>query len=162
LPAEVPEPAEASTGEAKPPPNRVGKTRVRPRSDIPSDIIADFETWYGHYPLKRQVKKAASLLAYDKQRRAGVDAATMLTGVFAFGFDAVTQFIPHPTTWLNDRRWEDAPGSIGTSGSPGAARVKPGSDNLDWLRDRLAVRDELALFDGDTIESTVEELRIVE
>lgn len=65
-----------------------------------------FEEWYAAYPRKTQ--KAYAYKCY--QRALGRVAGSHLlerTKVFAGSPIAQTRFCPHPSTWLNQGRWED-------------------------------------------------------
>lgn len=66
-----------------------------------------FERWWSTYP--RKVAKRAAAVAYDRVVK-GVDACTLQTAVEAYAAsvaDSEQKFIAHPTTWLNQGRWED-------------------------------------------------------
>jgi hypothetical protein len=70
-----------------------------------------FDTFWQFYP--RKVGKKAALRAWKKMTaEERVNAAEMAE---AFGeamehvHPANRQFLPHPSTWLNEGRWEDDP-----------------------------------------------------
>lgn len=73
---------------------------------------AAFERFWDAYP--RKVKRQDALKSW---RRLAPDAALVETIVSAVGRQKQSQqwvkdggeYIPHPTTWLNQRRWEDQP-----------------------------------------------------
>ncbi len=77
-------------------------------SVIKSKKDAGFEDWYGMYP--RKVNKSSALRAWkklsDKERELATAALSSHVKYWAAeGTD--TQFIAHPSTWLNGKRWED-------------------------------------------------------
>ena len=69
--------------------------------------INEFERWWDKYPRKVGKYKAASLFSKIRQE---VELNVLLdaTDKFAEAMkDQEKKFIPHPTTWLNGRRWND-------------------------------------------------------
>ena len=87
--------------------NKYGQNRV-----IDPDILAQSETWFNEfwslYP--RKVKKQDAYKAFLKICKD--------EGTFRLIMDGLRkqlptwkdpQYIPHPTTWLNGKRWEDEP-----------------------------------------------------
>lgn len=69
-----------------------------------------FERFWTAYP--RKVNKTAARKAFDRLRPSDDLLATMLTAIEKQkGSDQWTkdagQYIPHPATWLNGKRWED-------------------------------------------------------
>jgi len=70
----------------------------------------DFGEWWSAYP--RKVEKKVALGKYQAQRRKGVTALTLLTAAKNYAAqcrakDTELRFIKHPTTFLNQDRWED-------------------------------------------------------
>lgn len=68
---------------------------------------AEFSEWWSHYP--RKTGKGAAAKAYAK---APDTTETLLDGVRRYAADPNLpdpQFIPHASTWLNERRWDDGP-----------------------------------------------------
>lgn len=70
----------------------------------------EFDSWWSAYP--RKVGKQKARAAYLKARKRGVTAEELRDGLEA----SVRQWrremrpddkLPHPTTWLNEGRWED-------------------------------------------------------
>lgn len=88
-----------------PVPTKVGTS---PRGGEPPYTKA-FLTWWAEYPVK--VKKPRAWKAWVKLGKS-VDANTLIKAIkdqlaaehFMVGGE---NCIPHPSTWLNDRRWED-------------------------------------------------------
>lgn len=69
----------------------------------------DFERFWGTYP--RHVAKSAARKAFASALKRA-DVEVILAGAEQFRDDPnlpEPQFIPHPTTWLNQDRWEDDP-----------------------------------------------------
>jgi hypothetical protein len=67
-------------------------------------IADDFEEFWTHYP--RRVGKLAADRAYRTARKQATGEAIM-AGLLAARFARDPQFIPHPSTWLNQGRWMD-------------------------------------------------------
>lgn len=66
-----------------------------------------FEEFWAWYP--RKVGKAAARKAWNKRK---TDAETIIAGALRMGTDRnlpEIQFVPHPSTWLNEERWNDDP-----------------------------------------------------
>lgn len=59
------------------------------------------------YP--RKVGKAAAEKAFAKAVKAAGSAEAVLAGLERASFPADRQYVPHPTTWLNQGRWADEP-----------------------------------------------------
>lgn len=107
-----------------------------------------FEQWYSIYPKK--VSKDAARRAFQKRQASGELAFDdLLDGTTQFAEAVRTwpaerrQFIPHPSTWLNDGRFADEPEpqsrqSYGSVAVPSRA-ARDFSDD-DWTK-RLAMRD---------------------
>jgi hypothetical protein len=71
---------------------------------IPSKgIVSEFETFYSTYP--RKVSKTNAEKAWKKQKCVLSEVMPALQKQMKLWTDP--QFIPHPATWLNGRRWED-------------------------------------------------------
>jgi hypothetical protein len=71
---------------------------------IPSKgIVSEFETFYSTYP--RKVSKTNAEKAWKKQKCVLSEVMPSLQKQMKLWTDP--QFIPHPATWLNGRRWED-------------------------------------------------------
>jgi hypothetical protein len=64
---------------------------------------SDFETFYSSYP--RKVSKTNAEKAWKKQKCVLSEVMPSLQKQMKLWTDP--QFIPHPATWLNGRRWED-------------------------------------------------------
>jgi uncharacterized protein YdaU (DUF1376 family) len=79
-----------------------------PRKPDPGpDLDEEFRQWYAIYPRKVGVGQAEP--AYRKARKV-VSAETLLASVRRFAGQCEgkePQFIAHPSTWLNGRRWAD-------------------------------------------------------
>ena len=89
----------------------------------PASTVADIEAIYQAYP--RRVGKQAALKAIEKARD-HISYSELLAAVTEYaaavsGSDK--QYIPHPATWFNNRRWEDDRSEWkreGTNGKPAA------------------------------------------
>ncbi len=72
----------------------------------PKKALDGFEEFWAAYPLKKSKGRA------EKYYRAAIkhtDAAVILEAVRNHQFSADPKFIPHASTWLNDKRWLDGP-----------------------------------------------------
>jgi hypothetical protein len=91
------------------------------KKDSSSPRVTEFMKFWSIYP--RKVGKGSALRAWRKVKPDEVqpilDAVTAQKSWSTF---ADPQFIPHPATWLNARRWEDAPPEKGKIGQPHPAR----------------------------------------
>jgi hypothetical protein len=83
-------------------------------------LDSDFELFWKSYP--RRIGKGAAKVAFEKAAKKS-DSATILeaTNVYA-NSDSLPdlQFIPHPSTWLNQERWGD---EVGASAGSNATQL---------------------------------------
>ena len=71
------------------------------------ETIKDFERWWRIYPRKVGKAKAAPLFAKVREQ-INVEEIMEATIKFAQSMEGQEKrFIPHPTTWLNQERWND-------------------------------------------------------
>ena len=69
--------------------------------------ISEFDKWWDKYPRKVEKYKAATLFS-KIMNEVEFDTLIEATEKFAEAVkDKEKKFIPHPTTWLNGRRWND-------------------------------------------------------
>lgn len=73
-------------------------------------IESDFDTIWKAYP--RKANKVAAVRAFEKAIRNGADIKAILTGVVNYASSCEAkgtepEYIAHPSTFLNQRRWED-------------------------------------------------------
>ena len=78
------------------------KNKKKPKENI---YTPEFEEWYEHYP--RKVNKPAAAKAYLSAAEK-TDQATLIAGIQSIDASE-PKYIPHPSTWLNGERWNDAP-----------------------------------------------------
>lgn len=86
-------------------------TKTTPEISVTSELVP-FERFWSLYP--RKVKKPSALKAWNKQKVTPENfeqiVASLARSVSSIEWKkAGGQYIPHPATWLNDRRWEDEP-----------------------------------------------------
>ena len=102
-----------------------------PCSPSASESVDDgFATFWTQYP--RKVAKPQALKAWKKIKPAGQLLADLMAALEKQNTNADWQkdggqFIPHPATWLNGRRWEDEP--AGNTAGQSVSRIcqpKPG------------------------------------
>jgi len=71
------------------------------------NTISKFDKWWDKYPRKVEKYKAATLFS-KIMNEVEFDTLIEATEKFAEAVkDKENKFIPHPTTWLNGRRWND-------------------------------------------------------
>lgn len=77
----------------------------------------DFIKFWNSYP--RKAGKGAALKAWAKVQKEGIATETILTALKSQHLETrEIQYIPHPATWLNQRRWEDeSPKHGGSNGT---------------------------------------------
>lgn len=85
--------------------NTLSRLAPKPRAKR-AENDPDFDVFWAEYP--RKTAKEAARRAWETAR-ARVGAETILNGLRAAVWPAETQFIPHPSTWLNQGRWDDQP-----------------------------------------------------
>jgi hypothetical protein len=86
--------------------------------------VAGFADFWLAYP--RKVGKGAAERAFNAAVAKGASVADIAAGLNRQRWPADRQFIPHPTTWLNQTRWQDDPAAA-------APPPKPPAGKLDWL-----------------------------
>lgn len=106
------------------------KNTPPPAASVAVDGSGDsFDAFWSAYP--RKTDKAKARKAFDKAA-GSVDAwGVIVRGAERLAADPnlpPAQFIPHPTTWLNGERWDDAPYPVreGARGSTTDSRVEDG------------------------------------
>lgn len=94
-------------------PNRKEKNKNRKEDNRKEYMVKCFEEFYAIYP--RKVKKDAAFKSWGKinpDNELKEDILSNLKKQIAFyGWDKLKskdmQYVPHPSTWLNNKRWED-------------------------------------------------------
>lgn len=67
-----------------------------------------FADFWSLYP--RRIAKRTAQKSWDREMRAGTDPDDIMAGLrrqLSHLNSREPQFIPHPSTWLNQGRWED-------------------------------------------------------
>ena len=91
------------------------KPAKKSRQKGPLVYTPEFEAWWSVYP--RKEAKGAAQEAYEraKQRIGSGAVEKLITGAAAYRKKVAgkeEQYIAHPTTWLNQARWDDEPGDV--------------------------------------------------
>lgn len=82
------------------------QSKSRDREETELDHFSDqFHFFWSHYP--RKVAKLAASKVFNKLSTADQQLAADKIEGFTFSTD--TKFIPHASTWLNQKRWLDEP-----------------------------------------------------
>ena len=71
-------------------------------------LVRLFPEFWNSYPIKKA--KAPALKSYERAIKSGISHITLMAGVDrAKRMDPkwAEGYIPHPSTWLNQKRWED-------------------------------------------------------
>lgn len=96
----------------------------------PDSMDEQFAQFWAAYP--RHTDKAKALLAFKRARK-----HTPLSRIMG-GVDRLVaenrepRFIPHPTTWLNGKRWEDEPVTGYDDRTAGSAEWASGAGRAAW------------------------------
>lgn len=77
--------------------------RVQERP-VAKDKQEGFDDWWSAYPRKIAKKPASQAWAALNKK----DKQAARAGLNTYEFSKETRYIPHPATWLRQRRWEDA------------------------------------------------------
>ena len=119
----------------------LGRSQKASESDLESDLDRWFSDFWKLYP-----RKVAKATAEKSFRKACTDEAAfnqIMEGL-RYQIDAVfsnreERYIPHPSTWLNQQRWNDRPKAEAPDG------VKHKSKNPAWYN---STQDETELADA--------------
>lgn len=99
----------------------VGKPAKTPKPPKPKAEHPHFAAFWAAYP--RKTAKPTASTAFDRINPDDATFASMLAALERQRHSPDWckeggRFIPHPATWLNQRRWEDQPPEIGTTATP--------------------------------------------
>lgn len=91
-------------------PNRKEENKNRIEKEY---MVKNFEEFYAVYP--RKVKKDAAFKSWEKinpnDKLKEVILSNLKKQIAFYGWDKLKskdmQYVPHPSTWLNNKRWED-------------------------------------------------------
>lgn len=81
------------------------------KKEVSPDLLAQFEKWYRYYPLKKSKQPALEKFVKILQNKeATVDE--LMWGVQCYAEEinlkqTESRYIKHPTTWLNQKCWQD-------------------------------------------------------
>lgn len=139
-------------------------TKKQPRKKKPADpaVAALFALFWAKYPRKLSKKKARE--SYTRAVHqvppetilAGLDRAIAVWETKG----TETQFVPHPTTWLNQARWEDEDEGPGFKGPPTQTFGNPlESDRARADRRRANAEAELERGDPEMLAAMQGALR---
>jgi hypothetical protein len=117
-------------------------------SAVPSDPPG-FAAWWQAYPKKDA--KGAARKAYSSVLKRGATPQGLLQAVAVYPFDLRDggKFVPLPTSWLNQDRWESA--------AEAAEFKKFAAESTGGSAYARAARDVIATLDNRTIDGTLTE-----
>jgi hypothetical protein len=97
-----------------------------------------FEQFWRAYP--RRIGKGAARKAFEKALKLATveEIMTGLSRQLSYYASREQQFIPHPTTWLNQERWADEPQAVQRYQTQQPRRT---GDMADFLNDMEGYRD---------------------
>jgi hypothetical protein len=107
------------------------ESEKKPRGGAERDWQQEFDRFWAAYPRKAGDKKKA----FQAFKKAGVELQVLLDAISRQKQSSQWQkaeYIPHPATWLNGRRWEDELTPAG--GVPKGASGVLGAAELDAIR----------------------------
>jgi len=126
-------------GEQTPPSPAVTQFALMPPAAKP---VSDFDAFWAIYP--RQVGKKAAMAAYKRALK-DTDHDTLIAAVIRQtpGWPD-KRFIPHPTTWLNQGRWDDETPSGGVYQEDPLLAWTPPTTPIDYAALNAELDDEFA------------------
>lgn len=110
---------DATTPTPTPTPLKKKEPPIAPRKSggvLANDNLSKFVEWYGTYP--RHVARGAAEKAFVKALLL-VSLETLIAGARGYAQSVIgkePQYVAHPATWLNQRRWEDEPARAAVNG----------------------------------------------
>jgi hypothetical protein len=131
---EVPATLEPTNQPTNQPTNHTNQPKVK------LEPIADFDAFWKAYPIR--VGKETARKAWTKARPDADLLGVILAAIAAQSKSeqwtkAGGEFIPHPTTWLNQKRWEDE-----LTGNPGRNTSAPRKPEGPWKCDNCGRLDQ--------------------
>lgn len=101
--------------------------------------LSQFEAFWSSYP--RRVGKGAARKAFEKAMKLATFDEVMngLRRQISYYATREHQFIPHPSTWLNQERWCDEPQPVQSYN-----RTRQSNDMADFASDLLGQAHERA------------------
>lgn len=95
-----------------------------------------FDAFWQAYP--RKINKQAARAAFERATKRGILPTAIIEGLHAHleadAFSSEEKYIPHATTWLNGKRWLDAPEKKWAKPQIGGRRSTAKAID-DWLND---------------------------
>lgn len=115
----------APQGGQKTPPEPPAPKRRKPRANLPLIPAPGFDLFWAAYPAK--LAKTAAIKAWNRLTPDDATTSRIVADVQARRNSHdwtkdMGQFIPHPSTYLNQRRWEDMREALAPVAAPGAAK----------------------------------------
>ncbi len=111
----VPNPTGGNTPPNPPQRKRARKAAKAQEPTLTPEQLDRFERWYQHWPRKENRAKAEESWAAIDPDDALVDKMIATTQVYARSEkwrEDGGKYIPHPSTWLNNARWNDEPPKV--------------------------------------------------
>lgn len=130
--------------------NRTTKENKLKENKLKNLNTPEFLEFWSKYPRKTGKQAAADALARATK---DTDAQVILTAVDQYSKDPnlpELEYVPHPATWLNQRRWEDG---------PLPKRLKPVNEDPEVRQRRLEAEAELRHLERERLHREEEALR---
>lgn len=111
------------------------KPKPKRRRIMPEEEPEGFQSFWGMYP--RKVAKARARKVWKRESPEPEQIVTILAGLNAQLQEFRTREyskIPHPATWLNDRRWEDEVRSANGTGPEDRSAIKRSWEQFEEAR----------------------------
>jgi hypothetical protein len=88
-------------------------------------VVSEFDVFWHHYPRKVGKPRARSAFNVARTKVTFDRIAEGLAPWIAYWDERdEPQYVPHPTTWLNQERWNDDPPPPAHAEAPGMARIR--------------------------------------
>ena len=89
--------------------NNIHIVRMKKKPNGRIEYPQEFEEFWNTYPRKAGSKKKAKELFYKVLKNNDISVENLIKSVYIFNKqnkNKEMKYIPHPTTWLNQERWE--------------------------------------------------------
>jgi hypothetical protein len=118
--------------------------------DDEHEPVSEFDRFWSAYP--RKVGKKAALKAWEKAIR-DADPETIIAAAqrYAANPNLEPKYTAHPTTWLNQGRWDDVAEDVAPVAAPQLARGGMDFEFLHELDRRIAAGEQIDFASGGIV-----------